>query len=131
MFKSSAQAHSMIRIAALVVGGTYAYRRFTEGTAEELKASTKIAPIGQFVIAWGVVFFGLSLIAGPLPTLAGNMAILVMLASLLANGVQISKDLKTGMQRSLKEREALAHPHQAPHRGSGTAGTVLPETRSA
>jgi hypothetical protein len=96
----------MIKLAALVVGGVYVFRRFTEGTAEQEKRSTKIAPLGQFVIAWGTVFLVLSIAAPATPTLAGNMALLLMVASLLSNGIQVSADLKAGMNRSLKERQA-------------------------
>jgi hypothetical protein len=107
----------MIKVAALVVGGTYAFRRFTEGTAEQEKRSRKIAPLGQFVIAWGVVFFALSIMAPAAPSAAGNMALLVMIASLLANGVEVSRDLRAGMNRSLAERDSMLAGQAAHRRG--------------
>lgn len=133
MTHTQASANQLIKIAALVVAGIYVYRRFTEGTAEELKASTKIAPLGQFVVAWSVVFFGLSLVAPAAPTLAGNMAFLVMLASILSNGVQVSADLQAGLKRPVAEREALIHPGRGAHhaRQSSTVSPLHPETRSA
>jgi hypothetical protein len=123
MTHTTGSANSMIKVAALVVAGIYAYRRFTEGTAQELKVSTKITPLGQFVVAWSVVFFGLTLLAGPTPTLAGNMAILVMLGSILANGQQVSKDLQAGLQNPVKEREAL---NKAAHKHGSTSKVVKP-----
>lgn len=99
VLQTAEQANSMIKVSALVVGGVYLYRRLTEGSAEELKASTTVAPLGRFVVAWGVVFLSLSVLAGPSPTLAGSLALLVMLASLLANGVQVSKDVHAALTR--------------------------------
>lgn len=141
MHHTPESANSMIKIGALLVGGIYAFRRFTEGTAEQEKRSTKLAPLGQFVIAWGTVFLVLSIIAPAAPTLAGNMALLLVVASLLSNGVQASKDIKAGMNRSLKERNA-ALPHRGAHRrgaasrpsageeASTETEPLLPEVRS-
>lgn len=111
---TTAQANSTIKVSALVVGGVYLYRRFTEGTAEELKASETVTPLGRFIIGWGVVFFGLSVLAGPLPGGAGNLAILLVLGTLLTNGVQVSKDLNKGLGR---ERGKVDGP-PAPHTGA-------------
>jgi hypothetical protein len=113
-----------VKIAALVVGGIYAYRRFTEGTAAELEQTHAVTPLPQFVISWGVVFFTLSLLAGPVPTLAGNMAILVMLASLLSNGTHIAADLQKGVKHGKV-------PSELPKPGHGkVAGPPTPHTQS-
>lgn len=97
MTHTTEAANSIIKTAALVVAGIYLFRRFTEPTAVENGRAHQVAPLGRFIVAWSVVFFGLSLIAGPVPTLAGNMAILVALAAVLSNGVQISEDLQKGL----------------------------------
>lgn len=131
MRHSAASANQLIKLSALVIGGIYLYRRFTEGTAEELKASTKIAPLGQFIVAWSVVFLGLSLIVPASPTLAGNMALLVMLASVLSNGVQVSADLQAGLKKPVKEREEALHPHKGQGHRSGATSTTHFETRTA
>lgn len=125
--KTQAQADSTIKIAALVVGGIYAYRRFSETlSGEEAKADSKLTPLGQFIIGWSVVFLVLSLLAPASPTLAGNMALLVMIAALLSNGTQIAADLKLGLNRSKEEQEAL-HPK----RGRKSSATIAqPETRT-
>jgi hypothetical protein len=118
----------MIKTAALVVGGVYMFRRFTEGTAEQEKLSRKQTPLGQFVIAWGTVFFALSILAPAAPTLAGNMALLVMIASLLSNGIQVSGDLQAGMKRSLAERQTATRGRgrQAHGRGAVPPGLQGP-----
>lgn len=97
MRQSTSQANSTIRVAALIVAGVYLYRRFTESTAAEHKASETVTPLGRFVVAWSVVFFTLSVAAGPFPGAAGDLAILLVLGTLLTNGVQISKDLNKGL----------------------------------
>lgn len=111
---NEAKADSTIKVAALVVGGVYLYRRFTEGTAEELKASETVAPLGRFIIGWGVVFFTLSVLAGYWPALAGELAILLMITTLLINGSQIAKDITAGLgKRHTKEKGAKGTPHEA------------------
>ncbi len=84
----------------MIVAAIYAYRRFTEGTAEELKASKKIPSLGRFLVGWGVVFLGLSSLAEVWPEAAGNMSILIVLGSLLTNGTEIAKDLNAGLGKA-------------------------------
>lgn len=116
------QANSTIKTAALVVAGIYLYRRFTEGPASELKASETVTPLGRFIVAWGVVFFGLSVLAGPFPRGAGDLAILLMLGSLLSNGVQISKDLNKGLERGHPFKKGIEEGKlDGPPAPSGTA----------
>jgi len=133
MTKSTAQANSAIKIAAMVVAGVYLYRRFTEGTAEELKASEKITPLGRWLVGWGVVFFGLSVAAGPFPGAAGDMAILLALGSLLTNGVQVSKDLNKGLEsNSAKARARTKATAPAKASTAQETNTNTPfETRTA
>ncbi len=97
MTRSTEQANSAIKAAALIVAAVYLYRRFTEGTAEETKASSTVTPLGRFIVGWSVVFFGLSVAAGPFPGAAGDLAILLALGTVLTNGLQISKDLNQGL----------------------------------
>lgn len=104
-----------MRIAALVVGGAYLFRRFTEGSAEEEKVSTSLPPLGQFLVAWSVIFFFLSLGAGPAPALSAYMAVLVMIATLLANGGAVAKDLQAGLKAPAKERALLLRKQHSGH----------------
>lgn len=121
------QANSAIKVAAMVVGGVYLYRRFTEGSAAELKASETVTPLGRFLIAWSVVFFSLSVLAGPFPSGAGDLAVLIMLGTLLTNGVQISKDLNKGLGKGWQENLPPGKPNPAIEefwRQRGKAGGV-------
>lgn len=131
MGRSTAQAESAIKVCALIVAGIYLYRRFTEGTAEELKASKTITPLGRFVVGWGVVFFGLSALAGPFPGAAGDLAILLAIGSLLTNGIEISKDLNAGLGKVEPKKPTTRVEHG--HAGSTSENAAKPafETRSA
>lgn len=128
--RTTEQANSAIKVAALVVAGVYLYRRFTEGTAEELKASQKVTPLGRWLVGWGVVFFTLSIAAGPFPGGAGNMAILLALGSLLSNGVEISKDLGKGLETS-KQAARTASGKKATTSVPGNPTKQPFETRTA
>lgn len=130
--ENTQQANSTVKVAALVVAGIYLYRRFTEGTAEELKASKKIPPLGRFAVGWGVVFFALSIAAGPAPGFAGDAAILLVLGSLLTNGVEVSKDLSKGLETARQPKAPTAaqrreHAGKAPT--SAQADSLI-ETRA-
>jgi hypothetical protein len=154
--RTTEQANSLIKTAAMVVAGLYLYRRFTENTAEESAAlvgppgmlgpthgsvpthpevavpASGVTPLGRFVVGWGVVFVVLSVAAGPYPTLAGNMALLLMIASLIANGSAVSKDLGKGLQSAKQGKQpkgeaSRGHAHAAP--GSVVAPPI-PEVRS-
>lgn len=96
---TSAGAASAVKISALVTGGAYAFRRFTEGTPEELKASRTLPPLGRFIIAWATLYAFLSIAVEPAPALAGWMAILVLVAVLLAQGNEVFKDLNFALER--------------------------------
>lgn len=114
---STAKAENLIKVSAMIVAAVYAYRRFTEGTAEETKASKTIPPLGRFLVGWGVVFLGLSSLAEVWPEAAGNMAILITLGSLLTNGVEISKDLNAALGKAEPATKATAK--------KGTTGTTI------
>ncbi len=133
---TTAQANSAIKVSALIVGGVYLYRRFTEGTASELKASETVTPLGRFLVGWGVVFFSLSALAGPFPGVAGELAILLVLGTLLTNGVQISKDLNKGLrqgkssyQKGIEEGRLDGPP--APTPGTSTPNLTRPKVSAA
>jgi hypothetical protein len=130
--KNTQQANSTVKVAALIVAGIYLYRRFTEGTAEELKASKTIPSLGRFAVGWSVVFFGLSVAAGPAPGFAGDAAILLVLGSLLTNGVEVSKDLSKGLEKARKPKEPTAaerRQHEGKAPTSAQANSLI-ETRA-
>jgi hypothetical protein len=120
-----------VKISALTVGGIYAYRRFTEGTAAQLKASRQIPPLAQFVVAWSVIYFALSMAVGPAPTLAGTFAIFIAIAFLLSNGIEISKDLhKVLADEPRKRRRRGAGKAPAGGQGPTLSTEPQPETRT-
>ncbi len=73
---TTSAANRWVVVSAVTVGGIYGF--------QTIKGNAK-AGVGEFVTAWGVVFFVLALVATGAPGLAGAMAILIMVADLLAN----------------------------------------------
>lgn len=151
MHRTTEQANSLIKVTAMVVAGLYLYRRFTEAASGEAqlpagKGGPPLTPqaqretvahalpsLGRFVIGWGVVFVVLSIAAGPYPTLAGNMALLLMIASLIANGQAVSKDLGKGLESAKQGKRP--HPRASGPQGPLVPGSVtappIPEVRTA
>ena len=132
MRHSTERANSLIKVSALIIAGIYVYRRLTETfSGDEAKVDPNLAPLGRFVVGFAFTFFVLSVLAGPSPTLAGNMALLILIASILANGVPISKDIQEGLRRPSEERQQLLHPKGSKGRAhpGAAGGTGIPETR--
>lgn len=120
-------AHSLIVLSALVVGGLYAYRWLAGGRKHPGKlTASKLAGLGSqvspegFLIAWGAIFLGLSLLSSASPRLAGAMAILIMIGNALANFTPIAKALGELQKNKLSElpemstnlNAAFGHPGQ-------------------
>lgn len=122
---TSTDANSAVKISALIVAGVYVFRRFTEGSPEELKAKNAVAPLGQFVLAWSVIYFTLSLAAGPAPALAGPLAYLIAIAVLLTNGLAISKDIRGALARPAEEDAAWRTRRRREHQGKGPKGSTM------
>jgi hypothetical protein len=146
---TSAEAESMIKVSALIVGAIYLYRRFTEPSSEELlrqlpqlqpqgplrKPSPQLrrfaegkqmVPLGSFLLGWGFLYLSLSAVAPSWPGFAGNTALMVLVASLLANGVAVSRDLQSGLQTPVAERGKRRRRGRAPP--PGTSAGKLPNT---
>lgn len=112
---SPEKAQNTIKVAALVVGGVYLYRRFTEGSAVE-NGGHQVTPLGRWLVGWGVVFFSLSVISGYWPGLAGELAVLIMITTLITNGVQIAGDLHKGLGKAPAKgvtSSQTTHGHEA------------------
>lgn len=107
-------AERAVLISALIVFGVYFYRHLTEGTSttatgtncnipksssgnvgkmEQFMGFGTPANIGQFITAWGFVFFVLSVLASAAPGLGGSMALLVLTSDLLGNSCQLFHDV--------------------------------------
>ena len=146
MSYTAAEAERMVKVSALVVGGVYLFRRFTETSAPAAglpggpagppapgaRAGEQLVPLGTFVLGWGFLYLSLSAVAASWPGFAGNMAVLVMVASLLANGIQVSKDLQRGLKYPGRERRKRGRPNRRSPGGSAAGklpgneeGTVL------
>lgn len=104
---TTAGAEQAVSASALVVGGVYLYRKFTEGAVPPVasaasKAGGKpasllgfgpVPSVGRFVTGWGFTFMVLSLLAEAMPDFGGWLAILVATGDVLANGTAISVDV--------------------------------------
>lgn len=130
-------AHSLIVLSALIVGGLYAYRWLAGGRKQPGKLSAaKLAGLGSqvspegFLIAWGAVYLGLSILSSGAPQLAGALAVLIALGNALANFSPIAKALGELQQHKLSElpemssslNTALGHPGQLPEFSPNLAG---------
>lgn len=102
---SSARAQRWVLAAAIVVGMTYALRRFVEPAM--IDAPTRGGPkariagpgtpppaLAHWAVAYGAGFTLLALLALPAPELAGALAILVVTGTLLGNGGALATDLR-------------------------------------
>lgn len=122
---TSAGAQSAVKISAMATAGIYAFRRFTEGTPEELKVSRTLPPLGRFLIAWATMYAFLSIAVDPAPALAGWMAILILVAVLIAQGNEVFKDLNFALER---EKPQPARRGRGRRRPSTNAPSTEPQT---
>lgn len=76
MAVTQGKAETWVIVSAATVGGCYAYLKWQGKTQ---------TPVSEFVTAWGVVFFSLSLVATAVPGLAGGLALIIMTSDLLGN----------------------------------------------
>ena len=98
---SDTSADSAVIGSAIVVGGIYAYRHFTEGDTQPSSSSTpaRAAGLGPpltlsgFLVAWGFVFLMVGIMAEASPRVGRNAAILVAVGDILTNGTSIIADV--------------------------------------
>jgi hypothetical protein len=87
-----------IVVSAVMVAAIYAWRWFTGGETPSAGANPQsivgigplVSPEG-FLVAWGVVYLIISLIAGFSEPLASSLAISVLVGDILANGVAVAQ----------------------------------------
>lgn len=94
---TSTSADQAVVISALIVSGTYFYRKLTE-PAIPAKSGNQVTNLGQvplarFIVGFGVSFFGISVLASLSPDFGGTMAILLATGTLLTNGLALSADV--------------------------------------
>jgi hypothetical protein len=104
---------AVIVLVAGITGVIYAWRYFAEGgaaaaTGSLSKPSSVIAPPlvspEGFLVAWGVVFLTLTVLAAFSEQLASSMALLILVGDLVANGVAVSKGT-LGLERAKSENK--------------------------
>ena len=108
---NAAHAQKWILASAIVVAGMYLVRRLVEGAGVigvgsntnnsrtlALLGSGPPPPLETWLVAYGVSYTGLAIIALGAPELAAAFAILVMVVNVINNGATVSRDL-TALQR--------------------------------
>jgi hypothetical protein len=112
----------MVITAALLVALIYAWRYFTAGPesggaplgAQSLAGIGPLVSPEGFLVAWGFTFMTLSVISGFAPGFASNMALLILVSDVIANGVGVAKIAQGSVEMKV-EPGALAerqHPRQ-------------------
>ena len=98
-------AQTAVLTSAVLVGGVYAYRRLIEGpgqsahqlasktAAKQLAGQGNPPPLAHFLVGYGFAFLVMSMVAEADPDLGGGFAILVGVATVLAQGQQLFADL--------------------------------------
>jgi hypothetical protein len=104
------QAENAVVISALITGGVYAYRYFTEGPStstgkESLEEKGYIAkykafygfgpvlPLHVWIPAAGITYLGLSILAAGSPQVGGSASVLVGAGAFLGNAKAIFADV--------------------------------------
>jgi|HubBroStandDraft_4_1064222.scaffolds.fasta_scaffold09567_8 hypothetical protein len=110
MAMSQSQAENAVVISALVTGGLYGYRYFTEGpstsTGKESLAEkgyiTKykafygfgpVLPLHSWIPAAGITYLGLSILAAASPQVGGSASVLVGAGAFLGNAKAVFADV--------------------------------------
>jgi hypothetical protein len=83
-------AKSAVTISAVVVGGTFAYRKITSPAGTPTTS--------HFLLGFMVVYITLSILADAAPEIGGMGAALVAVGDLLTNGTAITNDLNRGLK---------------------------------
>lgn len=89
------QAQSAVTASAVLVVGTYTYRKLTETPPTS-------TPTAHFVIGFAFTFIVIAAIAQAAPELGGMLAILIATGDLLVNGIALTRDL-TGALNATKK----------------------------
>lgn len=140
-------AIAAILASAVLMGGVYAWRWLTGRgnlpAAAKLSAGKlvgygpQVSPEG-YLVAWGIVYGGLSLLATAAPGMAGTLALLILLTGMIANFGSASETalglvkLKTGTTPAGPEVESSEGlpPGATAGLEGGFSGNLVPFTRS-
>jgi hypothetical protein len=103
---SESTARALIILTAVVLGAAYAWRwltgekgatglTFSQETAKKLIGiGPNISPEG-YMVAWGIMCFGLAMLSVVSAPLAGALALLILLASMIGNFTTVAHGLTT------------------------------------
>lgn len=115
------QAQSAIVTSAVLVGAIYMYRRMVDPapvtdaphtpseTLRQLAGTGPTAPLGRFITGWGFTYLTLAAVAEPAPDVAGGLAWLVLLGTILGNGRELSRTLQHQLRETRTQQRAAAH----------------------
>jgi hypothetical protein len=105
------------------------------GAAAQLLGEGKPPSTERFVVGWGFVFLTLSLGVEASPQLAGSFAALVALGSVLTNGAQVAKDIRTQLRSEQTKKPSASTGSASPTttvafagQGATTSPAVMPES---
>jgi len=127
------------------VFGIYFYRHLSEGTSATTTSSQCNVPqsngsvskvgqflgfgtpanIGQFIAAWGFVFFSLSVVSQAAPGFGGMFAILVATGDVLGNSCQLFHDVSVKVG-SNQAKGVTGTTGASSGRGSSVSGSTSP-----
>lgn len=112
------KAETAIVTSAVIVAGTYAYRKMTEHVtgqksapvtrgpkhvAEGIIGTGELLPVGTWVTGFGVTYIVISILAAMSPSVGGMSAILVAVGCELGNVQALTKDLHNATHKQATE----------------------------
>lgn len=104
-------ARSALITAAMVVAGIRLWMQIRGKTT---------TPFAEWVVGWGALFFVLALLSEVAPTAAASLALLVLVADFLKNGVSLTGDISSIVTGSESGSILTDQPFGS---GAGTAAT--------
>lgn len=133
---------------AVIVGIVYAYRRLvepagqtaphvaTKNAVKQLAGQGGPPPLEHFIVGYGFAFLVMSLLAQADPDLGGSFAVLVAVATVLAQGQQIAADVNSQLGASVlgtasqaAQAPASLASNVAALPGASSAATTMPAGR--
>lgn len=104
-------ADPIIVASALVVGGTYVYRRLIETGG--VKVTHPLPSFGRWATGYGLAFFGIAIAAEASPTFGAWMAVLVAAGTVLYQGGQLAVDVNQRLTAAQAPQKPTTPTHPA------------------
>jgi hypothetical protein len=140
---TTAQGETAVTTSALICGGTYLYRKLSEGAKGARPAKPKVSakeaaagvvglgevlPVGTWITGAGVTFIALSIITSANSNLGGSLAILVATGAILANGQALIGDVQGGLQAPQLKQAAEVRGTTPSRKAAGPSAGNHPPT---